>query len=141
MTPAERESVVAEARSWVGTPYHSNASLKGIGCDCALGPLAIYRAALPRLPDITPTPYVEQWHLHRGEELYLHDVRALGGVEVASPEPGDFVLFRQGRLFSHGAIVLGWPEIVHATVGRGFVYADAAADPKLKRAERIYFTL
>ena len=25
---------VASARGWLGTPYHHQASLKGVGCDC-----------------------------------------------------------------------------------------------------------
>lgn len=29
-----REQVVAEAREWIGTPWHHQASVKGIGCDC-----------------------------------------------------------------------------------------------------------
>jgi NlpC/P60 family putative phage cell wall peptidase len=31
---ATAEEVIAEARSWVGTPYHHQAMLKGIGADC-----------------------------------------------------------------------------------------------------------
>lgn len=29
-----REAVIAAARSWLGTPYHHQASRKGVGCDC-----------------------------------------------------------------------------------------------------------
>jgi len=29
-----RSDVVAEARQWLGTPYHHGASVKGAGCDC-----------------------------------------------------------------------------------------------------------
>ena len=28
------EAIIAEARSWLGTPWHHQASLKGVGCDC-----------------------------------------------------------------------------------------------------------
>ena len=28
------EEIVAAARSWIGTPYRHQASLKGVGCDC-----------------------------------------------------------------------------------------------------------
>jgi len=30
----ERTDIINEARSWVGTPYHHQGRLKGIGCDC-----------------------------------------------------------------------------------------------------------
>jgi NlpC/P60 family putative phage cell wall peptidase len=29
-----REQIIAEARRWVGTPYHHQAALIGVGCDC-----------------------------------------------------------------------------------------------------------
>jgi hypothetical protein len=29
-----RSDIIAEARSWIGTPYAHQASVKGIGCDC-----------------------------------------------------------------------------------------------------------
>ncbi len=141
MTPTQREAVLAEAKSWLGTPYHPNAAVKGAGVDCAMMPLAVYGAVLPDLPKL-PTPrYVQQWHLHRGEELYLNHVRELGCMEVEHPQPGDFALFRQGRLFSHGAIVLRWPQIIHAVVLSGVIYADATVQPQLCRAPRLFFTL
>lgn len=28
------EDVVKEARTWIGCPFHDQASLKGVGCDC-----------------------------------------------------------------------------------------------------------
>ena len=31
---ARRTAVINEARQWLGTPYHHQASLKGVGCDC-----------------------------------------------------------------------------------------------------------
>ena len=30
----KRADIVEEARSWLGTPYHHQAALKGVGCDC-----------------------------------------------------------------------------------------------------------
>jgi len=31
---ADPARVIAIARSWLGTPYHDQASLRGVGCDC-----------------------------------------------------------------------------------------------------------
>ena len=31
---ADPAVVIATARSWLGTPYHDQASLRGVGCDC-----------------------------------------------------------------------------------------------------------
>jgi cell wall-associated NlpC family hydrolase len=58
-------AIVAEARSWIGTPYQHQASLKGVGCDC-LGLLrGVWRAVIGDEPKRTPTPAlsgdVAQW--------------------------------------------------------------------------------
>ncbi len=34
MKTAERGALVAAARGWLGTPFHHQASVKGVGCDC-----------------------------------------------------------------------------------------------------------
>lgn len=31
-----REAIVSEARKWIGTPYHHQQCIKGVGVDCAL---------------------------------------------------------------------------------------------------------
>lgn len=141
MTDDERALVIAEALTWERTPYHSNAAVKGAGADCALMPLAVYKAALPRLPKIPVPEYVQQWHLHRGDELYLEYVTALGGVMVDTPRPGDFALFKVARLYSHGAIVLEWPHVIHAVVGSGVIRGDITTEPRLVKAARYFFTL
>ena len=132
MTPRER--VVAEALSWLGTPYAHRQRLKGVGVDCAQLPLAVYAAAglIPAEADVGA--YAAQWHLHRGEELYLRHVEALGGREIAweNAQPGDFAIWRYGRTFSHGAVMIGpGARIVHAVRGRGVVLGDYKRDADL----------
>ncbi len=29
-----REAIVAQARGWIGTPFHHQGRIKGVGCDC-----------------------------------------------------------------------------------------------------------
>lgn len=70
MSAAMREAVVAEAMSWLRTPYHHGAGLKGIGTDCARFPLAVYAEA-GAIPPTDVGVYARDWHLHHGEELYL----------------------------------------------------------------------
>ncbi|HYA73061.1 MAG TPA: hypothetical protein VEF36_07860 [Roseiarcus sp.] len=98
-----RGAVVAAARSWAGTPYHHMADIKGVGCDCAMLLVRVF-CDLGLVEPFDPRPYVRDWHLHRGEERYLSFLLARAH-EVAAPLPGDVVLFRYGRCFSHGGIV------------------------------------
>ena len=37
-----REKIVAEARSWIGTPYHNCADIKGVGVDCGMLLVRVY---------------------------------------------------------------------------------------------------
>ncbi|MDO5058590.1 MAG: NlpC/P60 family protein [Neisseria sp.] len=114
-----REQIVAEAESWLGTPYHHAAEVKGAGTDCGMLLVAVYRTC-GVIPAIDPRPYPQDWHLHRSEERYLGWVRRFGR-ETDSPQAGDVAVYRFGRTFSHGGILTGTGELIHAYVGRGVV--------------------
>ena len=135
----QRESVVAEAMTWIGTPHHNGARLKGIGVDCGQFPIAVY-ATCGLMPAIETEPYPSDFHLHRDEEWYLGLAQKYGR-EVATPTGrGDFALFKFGRIFSHGAIILDWPQVVHSYVRQGVITARAdQAD--LAGREVKFFTL
>jgi hypothetical protein len=61
--------------------------------------------------------YSPDFFKHRSAELYLQGVLQYT-AEVETANPGDIVLWKYGRCFSHGAIVTDWPNIIHAHVGR-----------------------
>ncbi len=123
MSGVERARVVEEAKSWLGTPYHPHARLKGVGVDCAMLPAEVYHAA-GMIPHLEVETYPVDWHLHRDEERYL--ARVLGYAhEVPCSQPGDLVLYQWGRCFAHGAIVVWWPLVIHAFIGQGVVLADS----------------
>ena len=143
MSKAVRTRIVAEALAWLGTPYAHRQRLRGVGVDCAQLPLAVYAAA-GLIGAAEVGAYARQWHLHRGEELYLAHVEALGGREVAraDAEAGDLALWRYGRTFSHGAILVEpGGRVVHAVQGLGVVLADLDADEDLRTRPMRLFTL
>ena len=86
--------VVTIARSWIGTPYIHQASLKGAGCDC-LGLLrGIFRELRGQEPE-TPPPYSPDWAEATGAEtLYSAMLRHLTEIAPADLSPGDIALFR-----------------------------------------------
>src|SRR4051794_18561064 len=59
-----RACVVREAESWIGTPFHHAARVKGAGVDCLMLLAEIYEHA-GIAPHIEPSFYVPDWHLHR----------------------------------------------------------------------------
>ena len=113
----ERAAVVSAARTFVSTPYHSNAAIKGVGVDCATLLAMAFTEAGVR-PPIAVGDYSSQWHLHSDDPLYEKAIVEHGGhqLELDACQPGDIVLYFQGRQFAHGAIVSGISplRIIHA---------------------------
>lgn len=119
-----RTAVLDEAKTWLGTRWHHNARVKGAGVDCGQFIIASYiNAGL--VPHFETGQYPPDWMLHQDGERYL------GWVEqyldpVEAPQPADVVAWRYGKCFSHGAIVVQWPLVIHAyRRERAVVYGDA----------------
>jgi hypothetical protein len=98
-----RFAVVEEARSWLGTPYHHAADVKGHGVDCAMLLVRVY-CDLGLVERFDPRPYTRDWFLHRNEERYLGFLLERSR-EVRAPGLGDIILFRMGRCFAHAGII------------------------------------
>jgi cell wall-associated NlpC family hydrolase len=108
---AQRDRVIAIAKSWVGTPYHHAARIKGAGVDCLTLLAEVFsEAALIERPEIPHYP--PDWMLHREAERYLEGVMKYAQEIDGDPLPGDIVVYRFGRCFAHGAIVVKWPMII-----------------------------
>jgi NlpC/P60 family putative phage cell wall peptidase len=114
---AQRAAVVAEARSWCGTPYHPMADVKGAGCDCAMLLVRVF-CDLGLVAPFDPRPYPPDWHFHRDDERYLGFIMARS-AQVEIPLPGDVMVMRYARAYSHGGIVVETEPltIVHAYIG------------------------
>lgn len=118
LTP-KRQAIVSAAMGWLRTPYHHHARVKGAGVDCAQILIAVFAEA-GLIDEFDTGDYPPDWMQHRSEERYLSFVidRA---ERVDAPLPGDVALYMVGRCFSHGAIVVEWPSIVHASNRDGMV--------------------
>ena len=137
-----RESVCRIALEWIRTPYHHMGQIKGAGVDCAMFPLEVYREA-GLIGDIEVPYYPQDWMLHRSNEIYLGIVqkRASELRTFEALQPGDFVLYHFGRTWSHGAIVLDWPLIIHAVVQHGVILSDGEKEGMLVGRKRRFFSL
>jgi len=134
---AQRAKVVETARSWVGTPYHNCADIKGVGVDCGMLLVRVFVDSGLVAP-FDPRPYPADWHLHRSEEKYLGFVFDRGR-EVGDPRAGDVMVMRIGRCYSHGGIVTAAAPltIVHAYFqARRVIEEDVARNSRLSAAAR-----
>jgi cell wall-associated NlpC family hydrolase len=128
--------------SWIKTPYHHHGRIKGVGVDCAQLLCLVYEAAGVIQP-LDPGYYPVDWHLHRSEEMYAHWMFKYAHVydaQVKQPQPGDVALFKFGRCFSHGAIVVENGLLVHAYLNRGVILSRADEEPLAGR-KVTYWTL
>lgn len=140
MTPeqiaGQRQDVVQAAITWIGTPYHHMARVRGAGADCITFLAGAFEQgrAMPRI-DIPHYP--PDWHMHRDVERYMEGLLSYcteqPPIEERTPEPGDIVLFRIGRTFSHGALVEAWPNLIHAYVREGVRRTSYETDLRLRQ--------
>lgn len=120
MNPAQRDAVVAEAHTWLRTPYRNLGAIKGVGVDCAMLLVRVYQAVGIVPADFDPRPYAPDWYLHRDEERFLaHVIPRAQRIERG--ERGDIALYRYGRSVSHGAILVDDEHLIHANRLTGMV--------------------
>jgi len=102
-----RTHIVSLARTWLGTPYHHQASVRGIGCDCVGLVRGIWRDLYGPEPQRLPA-YTRDWAEGSGRETLLEAARRhLLEVRPCEAQPGDVLVFRwrRGTLAKHCAIL------------------------------------
>ncbi len=127
-----REAVDAEAMTWLRTPWHHRAHIKGVGVDCGQFPLCVY-SAVGLLEWFDTGEYARDHMLHSAEERMLAVIqRFTGEIDASEIKMGDVALYKFGRAFSHAAIVRTWPQVIHPLVRAGCVtLGDADRDHHL----------
>ncbi len=109
-----RERIVAEAHTWLKTPYHHNAGVKGAGCDCVFLLIRVFQAAGIVPMDFDPGNYASDWYFHRHEEIYMMGVERYAH-RIETPAIGDVALYKYGHCVSHGGIIVGDDLMIHAS--------------------------
>lgn len=125
---AGRRAIVDEARTWIKTPYHVGGRIKGVGVDCGMLIAEVYeKAGIIAHMDIPPYP--ADWHRHRKDEKYLEFILSEGHrAEPGHQKPGDVALWKFGLVRSHGAIIVAWPRVIHATLQERIVWECDVSD-------------
>ena len=114
-----RSQIVRLAREWTGTPYHHQASIRGVGVDC----LGLVRGVWRELygwEAEQPPAYSRDWAEASGIEAMLESAgRHLIQIETSQLMPGDVVVFRLRAhcVAKHAAIVTANAAMIHAIEG------------------------
>ena len=117
--------VVTIARTWLGTPYHHQASVKGVGCDCLGLVRGVYAEAYGRPAEEPPAYTRDLAEACQTETLLEAARRHLIEIDVNDFTAGDVVVFRlrPGAMAKHCGIVsrhrdgFGEPRMIHAFEG------------------------
>ncbi len=116
---ATRARALEIARSWIGTPYHHQASVKGIGTDC----LGLVRGVWRELYGFeaeAPPAYSRDWAEANGIETMLEAAsRHLIAVDPGLIGAGDVVVFRikPGMVAKHAGVMTSAKTMIHAMEG------------------------
>jgi cell wall-associated NlpC family hydrolase len=124
---------ITEALTWTGTPFRDCADVKGPNgaVDCAM---MLTRSVVDTglIEPFDPRPYSPRWHVHRSEEKFVDWVtEKLHAREVEQPRVGDVMIWRFGRTYSHGAVLVNSQEVLHAYHAAGMVILSRLDEPSL----------
>lgn len=135
-----KEKVIAEAKSWLGTPFHHAARVKGVGVDCVNLLVGVFSAS-GLIPSFEIDAYPQDWHLHNDAALFLDGVLKFADPvpDGETPQAGDVAMFRFGRHAAHGAIIVDYPLVIHAwrQVGQ-VVLSEIDSGPLAERLAGFY---
>jgi NlpC/P60 family putative phage cell wall peptidase len=116
LNPADPEIVVAAARRWLGTPYHDQASVQVVGCDCLGLARGVWREVVGPEPFPIP-PYSRDWgETGPREVLAIGAQTAMCEIVPTGAGPGALLLFRMrpGAIAKHVGIVTTPDRFIHA---------------------------
>jgi cell wall-associated NlpC family hydrolase len=144
LTDQQRARIVAEAKSWIGTPYKGWSRLKRHGVDCGqlLAGVFINTGHLPADLEL-PKDYSLQVAQHKEDTAYVEKVEEfMREIPESEVGPGDVVVYKLGLAFAHAGFVVYWPDtIIHAMAHHGVTYAHGRNHPRLRKTTLKFFTL
>lgn len=131
--------VCCVARAWIGTPYHHQASVKGVGTDCLGLVRGVWRELYGFDAEVPPA-YTRDWAETSGQETLLAAAeRYLVPVALDEAGPGDVLVFRmrEGAVAKHAGILVSTSAMVHAM--EGCCVAEVAFGPWWRRRRAAAF--
>lgn len=115
--------VLTVARSWLGTPYQHQASVKGVGCDCLGLVRGVWREVIGQEPENAP-PYASAWaEITTNEQLLDAARRNFQPVSNGIWKAGDLLVFRMKprAVAKHVGIATNSDGFIHALEGASVV--------------------
>lgn len=125
--------VIVLAREWLGTPYHHQASVKGVGCDC-LGLVRGVWRGLYGFEAVQVPAYSPDWGDCSDRQSLLEAGRCyLQEIAIDDLAPGDVfaIRWRGAKSAKHLGILTSETRFIHAYEKCGVV--EAVLSPQWRR--------
>ncbi|SDR39840.1 NlpC/P60 family protein [Pseudovibrio sp. Tun.PSC04-5.I4] len=116
MTEDQAQQIITAARSWIGTPYHDQAGVRGVGCDCLGLIRGVWREVIGDEPTDIP-PYTRDWGETGGIEVLAEGAKKwLQPVPLEHIKPGCILMFRMRdtAIAKHCGIMSDANHFIHA---------------------------
>ena len=113
------QAILRSARSWLGTPYLHQASVKGVGCDCLGLIRGVWRDVVGPEPETAPA-YSSAWaEVDRSEKLLSVAQRHFDEVSQNEMAAADVLVFRlrRGVAAKHVGLLSDAHHFIHAYDG------------------------
>lgn len=114
----QTDQIVRIAREWIGTPFHHQASVKGVGCDCIGLVRGIFAELYGYMP---PVPaYSWDWGDSNGnEDIIAAGFEYMEPVTSSPAMPGDVIAIRwkKGLVAKHVMLLSDFNRAIHAYQG------------------------
>ena len=122
----ERERLIAEAKEWLGTPYHTEGRVKGAGCDCGTFLAGVLENA-NLLPHIDIPHYSEDVACHCAVPKYLMKIEEYcKQVDKNDRKTGDILVyqFNGSKVPHHAAFVCDKEYLIHSYTRQGVIISN-----------------
>lgn len=136
-TDEQREAIRAVATKFEGTPHRDRIAIPGIGVDCIMLAIEIYRAA-GIFPEFTIPQYKTNHGIFRDHNILsvlFRDFAHFRQVGVPEIDFGDTLVFRVGRYSNHVGVVVDG-KCVHS-IARTGVVCSTMTPGFLKKVEAV----
>lgn len=121
----EREAVVAEAKTWFGTPYHVEGRVKGAGVDCGMFILQTFENT-GLMPHIDIPHYPIDIACNCAKPMYLNKIKEYCKEVDRDILPGDVIVmkFPGAKVPHHAAIAVNSEYMIHSHVKTGVIMSN-----------------
>ena len=119
--PECRKKIIEISKTWVGTPFRHQSSVKGSGCDCIGLVRGVWREFYGREEPEKLPPYQPHWfEVNQRDPLLNFGKRYLVEVPAEEMMPSDVLVFRmkEGMSAKHCGIITSQDTMIHAYSGQ-----------------------